>query len=43
MLFFSSEQQECVYRNIDSAEKLHTRMMYFDLMLLSSEKEGIAL
>jgi hypothetical protein len=41
--FFSSEQQECVYRNIDSAEKLHTRMMYFDLMLLSSEKEGIAL
>ena len=40
---FSSEQQECVYRNIDSAEKLHTRMMYFDLMLLSSEEEGIAL
>lgn len=33
---FSSEQQECTYRNIDSAEKLLTRMMYFDLMLLSN-------
>lgn len=32
---FSSEEQECEYRKIESAEKLHTRMMYFDLMLLS--------
>ena len=35
---FSSEQQECEYRNIDATQKLHTRMMYFDLMLLS---EGV--
>lgn len=35
---FSSEQQECEYRNIDATKKLHTRMMYFDLMLLS---EGV--
>lgn len=33
---FSSERQECEYRNIDSTTKLHTRMMYFDLMLLSN-------
>lgn len=35
---FSSEQQECEYRKIESVAKLHTRMMYFDLMLLS---EGV--
>lgn len=34
---FSSERQECEYRNIDSTTKLHTRMMYFDLMLLSKD------
>jgi len=33
---FSSEQQECEYRKIESVAKLHTRMMYFDLMLLSN-------
>ena len=33
---FSSEQQEREYRNIESAAALHTRMMYFDLMLLSN-------
>ena len=34
---FSSERQEREYRNIDSTTKLHTRMMYFDLMLLSKD------
>lgn len=34
---FSSEQQEREYRNISTVAKLHTRMMYFDLMLLSKE------
>ena len=34
---FSSELQECEYRNIDSKTKLHIRMMYFDLMSLSDE------
>ena len=29
---FSSEEQEQSYRNIDSSETLHTRLMYFDLM-----------
>lgn len=33
---FSSERQECEYRKIESVAKLHTRMMYFDLMLLSN-------
>ena len=33
---FSSEEQECRYRNIESSAALHTRMMYFDLMLLSN-------
>lgn len=35
---FSSELQECEYRNIDSTTKLRTRMMYFDLMTLSEDK-----
>ncbi|WP_405340507.1 GNAT family N-acetyltransferase [Fibrobacter sp.] len=34
---FSSEQQECEYRNIGTTTKLHIRMMYFDLMSLSEE------
>lgn len=33
---FSSEQQEREYRNVESSVKLHTRMMYFDLMLCSN-------
>ena len=33
---FSSELQECEYRKIESVAKLHTRMMYFDLMLLTN-------
>ena len=33
---FSSELQECEYRNIDKSIGLKTRMMYFDLMLLSN-------
>ena len=33
---FSSEQQERKYRNVESSVKLHTRMMYFDLMLCSN-------
>jgi len=33
---FSSEEQECQYRNIESSASLRTRMMYFDLMLLSN-------
>ncbi|MDD7497159.1 hypothetical protein [Fibrobacter sp.] len=32
---FSSELQECEYRNIDKSIGLKTRMMYFDLMLLN--------
>lgn len=31
---FSSEEQERSYRNIKPGERLHTRLMYFDLMLL---------
>ena len=29
-------EQECEYRKIESVAKLHTRMMYFDLMLLTN-------
>ncbi len=33
---FSLEQREREYRNVESSVKLHTRMMYFDLMLCSN-------
>lgn len=37
LLVFSTEQQERDYRRIDSATPLSTRLMYYDLMMVSGE------